>query len=175
MEAAAFGIRAIALSYAFFSREHHWETVDGAGKVALNVMGWLCGDGKSKGGWGKDVEVYSINVPLVEGVEGRQVWMTPMLENRWKNGSAFTEVTEEEEESIPEMREEAKAEAREKEIREQQDGPGEDVEKRGGIEGSKGKGKRSFKWSPRFADVHRSVDESEPGNDGWAIRQGYTR
>jgi len=31
-----------------------------------------------------------------------------------------------------------------------------------------------FKWSPRFKDVYDSVEQSEPGNDGWAVAQGYT-
>ena len=77
MEGAAFGVRAIALSYAFFSRDHDWETVDAAGRKAGEILGWLC----EKGNWGKDVEVYSINVPLVTGVEGRDVWITRCLEN----------------------------------------------------------------------------------------------
>ena len=191
MEGAAFGVRAVALSYAFFSREHDWATVDEAGRRGVGVVEWLCGkEGKGEGGnWGGDVGVYSVNVPLVQGVEGRGVWVTRCLENRWRSGSAFVEVEEEDGrekgerkgDELKEWKGEKEKEkegegaaVREKVIREQKDVEREEKE---GLEkeGEGKKGVRSFKWAPKFADVHKSVDESEPGNDGWAIRQGFTR
>jgi tubulin--tyrosine ligase len=33
---------------------------------------------------------------------------------------------------------------------------------------------KHFKWAPSFKDVYESVEASEPGNDGWAVAQGYT-
>ena len=34
---------------------------------------------------------------------------------------------------------------------------------------------KHFKWSPKFSDVHRSVENSVSGNDGWAVKEGITR
>jgi len=34
---------------------------------------------------------------------------------------------------------------------------------------------KHFRWAPKFQDIHRAVDESEPGNDGWAVKEGYVR
>ena len=34
---------------------------------------------------------------------------------------------------------------------------------------------KHFKWAPNFADVRKSVAASSPGNDGWAVLQGFTR
>lgn len=34
---------------------------------------------------------------------------------------------------------------------------------------------RHFRWAVKYADVHRSVDESEPGNDGWTLKAGHIR
>ncbi|ODV91115.1 hypothetical protein CANCADRAFT_13040, partial [Tortispora caseinolytica NRRL Y-17796] len=36
-------------------------------------------------------------------------------------------------------------------------------------ESSTAAGKIQFKWRPRFHAVYQSVEESEPGNDGWAV------
>jgi hypothetical protein len=33
---------------------------------------------------------------------------------------------------------------------------------------------KHFKWAPQFKDVYESVENSEPGNDGWAVAQGFT-
>ena len=34
---------------------------------------------------------------------------------------------------------------------------------------------KHFRWAPKIADLFRTVDESEPGNDGWAVREGHVR
>jgi tubulin---tyrosine ligase len=34
---------------------------------------------------------------------------------------------------------------------------------------------KRFKWAPRLADVYKSVEEAGPGNDGWAVKEGFTR
>ncbi|KAJ5512021.1 Survival protein SurE-like phosphatase/nucleotidase [Penicillium expansum] len=33
---------------------------------------------------------------------------------------------------------------------------------------------KHFKWAPSFQDVYRSVEESEPGNDGWTVKEQMT-
>jgi hypothetical protein len=82
-----------------------------------------------------------------------------MLQNYWREGSCFQEIQgvtgdgDDEEESI---REGALGE--------------------GGVQGEKkGHTHKHFKWAPRFADVYKSVEESAPGNDGWAVKEGQTR
>ena len=34
---------------------------------------------------------------------------------------------------------------------------------------------KHFKWAPRFTDVYKSVEQAPPGNDGWAVKEGFTR
>ena len=46
----------------------------------------------------------------------------------------------------------------------QQEGPRKEVIKH-----------KHFRWAPKFVDIHRAVDESEPGNDGWAVKEGHIR
>ncbi|KAK3903821.1 survival protein sure-like phosphatase/nucleotidase [Staphylotrichum tortipilum] len=160
LEAAVCQQRAVALSYAFFSRNHDTGIIQKASRQGVRVIEALVRD------WPEDgsVDLYSVNVPLLEGLEEGKVLFTPMLQNYWGPGSCFTEVDgsvdgeEEEEERI-------------------RDVEGQ-VEEEGGV--AKGEPKpachthKHFKWSPRFTDVYKSVDEAPPGNDGWAVKEGHT-
>ncbi|KAM3073114.1 hypothetical protein ACMFMG_008834 [Clarireedia jacksonii] len=156
MEAAVCRRRAIALSYAFFSRNHDPEIIGGASRISVRLIEYLMGN------WGEGVDLYSVNVPLVEGVEERKVLWTDLLQNYWGEGSCFEEVdgggaegADEEEEKI-----------REKE--------GTGAEEKGEGEKKVGHTHKHFKWAPRFSDVYKSVEEAPPGNDGWAVKEGYT-
>ena len=163
MEAATFRKKAIALSYAFFTRDHDPKIIAAASTHAVKLIEYLYRN------WGDDVELYSINVPLVEGVGSRKTLYISSLENYWKSGSTFEEVE-------PDAREETPDE-REMHIRQQTDGVGDKMEPSksdGRVKPSRHK-HHHFKWAPKFADVHKSVEESEPGNDGWAIKEGFTR
>lgn len=158
LEAAVCQRRAIALSYAFFSRNHDPEIIAGASKLSVKLIDHLYKN------WGDNVDLYSVNVPLVEGVEGNKVMWTDVLQNYWAPGSCFQEV--EDDEGDPDE-EESK-------IRE--------AESREGLEGLKLDGDavtrhkhKHFKWAPRFTDVYESVEKAPPGNDGWAVNQGFTR
>lgn len=85
-----------------------------------------------------------------------------MLQNYWGAGSCFQEVEDEEGDAGEE----------EQKIRE-----GEGYQEENGTNGediTRHKHKH-FKWAPRFADVYKSVEEAPPGNDGWAVKEGYTR
>lgn len=157
MEAATCGTKAIALSYAFNSREHDPIVIGAASKHSVRIIEHLYKN------WGNGVDVYSINIPLVKGVEENKVLYTEMLQNQW-SGSAFQEMDPE---GVVDGEE---PDAREREIREEMDGEGKMKEKTG----SKNK-YRHFKWAPRFTDVHKSVDESLTMNDGKAVREGMTR
>ncbi|KAJ4381941.1 hypothetical protein N0V85_008641, partial [Neurospora sp. IMI 360204] len=164
LEAAVCKRRAIALSYAFFNRNHDPAIIAKASRQSVRVIEALWKQ------WPEDgsVDLYSVNVPLLEKLEEGKVLYTPMLQNYWGAGSCFEEVEgsvygeEEDEERIREGGEAGRAET---------DG-GEAIGKRdrkGGLHTHK-----HFKWSPRFTDVYKSVEEAPPGNDGWAVKEGHT-
>jgi len=155
LEAAVCKRRAIALSYAFFSRNHDPEIIAGASKQSLKIIEYLYKN------WDGDVDLYSVNVPLVENVDTRKVMWTNMLQNYWGPGSCFQEVEDDE----------GDADDEEQKIREREGQP------ENGANGdlvTRHKHKH-FKWAPRFTDVYQSVEKAGPGNDGWAVKEGYTR
>jgi broad specificity polyphosphatase/5'/3'-nucleotidase SurE len=156
LEAAICKRKAIALSYAFFSRNHDPEIIAGASKLSVRLIDYLFKN------WDDAVDLYSVNVPLVEDVNNRKVMWTNMLQNYWGPGSCFQEVEAEE----------GSSEEEEERIREREGAPPAD--------GTNGLAvprhtHKHFKWSPRFADVYKSVEDAGPGNDGWAVKEGYTR
>jgi tubulin--tyrosine ligase len=161
LEAAVCKRKAIALSYAFFSMENPSkpdsardpEIIAGTTRLSVKLIQHLYDN------WGQDVDVYSINVPLVEGVEERKVMWTNMLQNYWGQGSCFKEIEDEE----------GDADEEEQRIREGEEGK---PESENAVTRHKHK---HFKWNPRFTDVYKSVEEAPPGNDGWAIREKYSR
>ncbi|KAL8754529.1 MAG: hypothetical protein Q9184_005086 [Pyrenodesmia sp. 2 TL-2023] len=154
MEAAVCRRRAIALSFAFFSRNHDPQIIAGASRTSLKVVEHLMRH------WDEGVDLYSVNVPLIEGVEEKKVMYTYALQNYWQSGSSFTEVEVDAEAEDPEEQE-----AR---IREQET-MGQVVESEGTSTRHK---HRHFKWTPNFSDVYQSVEASEKGNDGWAVKEG---
>ena len=157
MEAAVCRKKAIALSYAFYSRDHDPRLIAGASRHSVRLIEYLYNN------WGEDVDLYTINVPLIEDVENHKTMYTNALQNYWLSGSSFTEV-EPTENGID-------AQIHEKDIRE--DGEAGKEEQ---IQRAHSRHKhRHFKWTPKFTDVHKSVQESLPGNDGWALEQGFTR
>ena len=168
LEAAAFKKRSIAISYAFFSRDLDASVLDAATKLSVKVVEYLVKN------WGDDVELYSVNVPLVAGVEKKQVYFTNMLENYWDGGCAFDEVNA----GTKAVDAKENDEGNEMKIREQAESGVVDNKNEIKSDGTISHARhnhRHFKWAPKFADVYRSVEQSEAGNDGWAIRQGYTR
>lgn len=146
MEAAICGKKAIALSYAFFSRDHDPDIIGGAARLSVKLVEYLYNN------WGKDADLYSINVPLVKDVEKHKIMYTHMLQNYWTSGSSFQEISADEAENV-----DTQSEEKDKEIKHSRHTH------------------KHFKWAPKFTDVHLSVERSAPGNDGWAIKEGYTR
>ncbi|KAK5132240.1 hypothetical protein LTR04_004867, partial [Oleoguttula sp. CCFEE 6159] len=181
LEGAVCGVPAIALSYAFFDRNHDADVIAEASRLSVRVAEWLAGH------WGEGVGLYSVNVPLVRGVEGRKVCWTRVLQNAWTGGSCFEEVAvegesvEDEEAEGPQERE---ADIRKEESRgqqqqqQQQHEAGVEASAAGPTNGGKSTHARHthkhFKWAPRFKDVYDSVEKSGPGNDGWAVKEGFT-
>lgn len=175
MEAAVCGYKAIALSYAFFDRNHDAAIISGASELSARLIQHLFDN------WDPTTHLYTINVPLVENVGARKILWTEMLQNRWKSGSCFQaiEVPSEEDDSPSDI--EAQIRRAEEKL-----GRKEKLRAEGGEDGLEsgretpsGQGHiryahKHFKWAPRFKDVYDSVEESEPGNDGWAVAQGYT-
>ncbi|KAL9083695.1 MAG: hypothetical protein Q9165_008423 [Trypethelium subeluteriae] len=167
LEAAVCGRRAIALSYAFFDRENKPEVIREASRHSVRLVEKLMGE--EAGRYWEKAHLYSVNVPLVEGVAGKKVLWTEMLQNWWRSGSCFQEVeVPEEEDEGPVEREE---QLRRQEVGEEADAHAEATREEKHIRHTH----KHFRWAPQFKDVHESVEKSAPGNDGWAIRQGYTR
>jgi tubulin---tyrosine ligase len=156
LEAAVCRRRSIALSYAFFSRNHDPEIIAGASRLSVRLIDYLYKN------WGEDVDLYSVNVPLVEGVDTRKILWTNLLQNYWGHGSCFQEV-----EDADENADEGEARIRETEATPQ--------DSSSNTENVTRHTHKHFKWAPRFTDVYKSVEEASPGNDGWAVKEGFTR
>ncbi|KAK4677066.1 hypothetical protein QC764_0066920 [Podospora pseudoanserina] len=159
LEAAVCKRRAVALSYAFFTRNHDTEIILKASRQSVRVIEALWKQ------WPEDgsVDLYSVNVPLVEGLGGRVLW-TGMLQNYWGEGSCFTEVDGSVDGEVED----------EERIREAEKSPEKEGEEGGMLVKGGVHTHKHFKWSPRFTDVYKSVDEAGPGNDGWAVKEGHT-
>jgi tubulin--tyrosine ligase len=176
MEAAVCGQKSIALSYAFFDRNHDASIISAASVHSVKLIEHLFSN------WDPNTHLYSVNVPLVENVGDRKVLYTNTLQNAWTSGSCFTVI------DVP-ADEDQTADENESKIRKAEEQQGK-IE----LKGKKTEGTESgtdtpvsqssqahvrythqhFKWAPRFTDVYKSVEESEPGNDGWAVAQGFT-
>lgn len=160
LEAAVCKWPAIALSFAFFSRNHDPVVIEEACRHSVRVIEALWKQWPAD----KSVDLYSVNIPLVEGVEGHKTVFTKMLQNYWGDSSCFEEV----EGSIGDEEEE------EERIRE---GAGGEMAPNGGNgeDRKNGLSHKHFKWAPKFGDVYKSVEQSGPGSDGWEVKEGNTR
>ncbi|KAF1986894.1 sure-like protein [Aulographum hederae CBS 113979] len=167
LEGAVCGKKSIALSYAFFDRNHTAEVIEGASRLSVKIIEKLVQ------GWGEGVQLYSVNVPLVADVGSAKIVYTKMLQNEWSSGSCFEAI------EVPEEEDWGPEEGEER-IRRAESGGQESLEKREKLaeESSGGEGVQErykhmhFKWTPKFKDVYESVDRSGPGSDGWAVKEG---
>jgi hypothetical protein len=90
-----------------------------------------------------------------------------MLQNQWKQGACFQEIT-----SSGSVDDPASEETR---LRTQESRGGAQEAESGGSGAPANKwAKRHFKWAPRFTDVYESVEKNGPGSDGWAVKEGQT-
>ncbi|KAJ5918929.1 hypothetical protein N7454_010073 [Penicillium verhagenii] len=162
MEGAVCGKPSIALSYAFSSRNHDPVIIAEASKHSVKVIEYLCAN------WADGVDLYSVNVPLEPGVSQNKVLYTDMLINKWKSGSCF-EVTDPAEGGDPELEEQRLR------IKSELEGQSSDAKTAGGEESCPSRFEhKHFKWAPDLQDVYKSVEESAPGNDGWAVKEQMT-
>ncbi|UNI18243.1 hypothetical protein JDV02_004522 [Purpureocillium takamizusanense] len=162
LEAAVCRQKAIALSFAFFARNHDPVIIEAACRHSVRVIEAL------HQRWPADesVDLYSVNVPLVEDVERNATMWTDMLQNYWSAGSCFEEVDAD---GAGDPADEEAA------IRE---GPGGEADVKDGagaeVNAKRGHKHKYFKWAPRLTQLHKSVEESPPGNDGRTVREGKT-
>lgn len=163
MEAATCGKRSIAVSYAFSSRNHDPVVIAEASKHSVRLIEHLCQN------WADGVDLYNVNLPLEPGVSQNKIVYTDMLENQWSSGSCFQAVDATVDVNDPDQQE--------RKLRDQ----GETTGGTPDLSSGKNRARRPrfehkhFKWAPNFSDVYRSVNESGPGNDGWAVKQVMTR
>ena len=156
MEAAGCRKKAIALSFAFYSRDHDPELIAGACRLSVKLVEHLYSH------WDEDADLYSCNVPVVADVENHKILYTHVLQNYWSSGSSFTEIEATEDDEDPQSQEQNIREGGESQTAESQGKPTRHQH-------------RHFKWAPKYDNIQKSIEESSPGNDGWAIHQGYTR
>jgi len=142
MEGALSGVKAIALSYAFFTRDNDPEIVGSASELSVRLIAHLYDN------WPADkVDLYSINVPLVANLDQAKILYTDILANTW--GSCF-------EASDVDAVDENVVEAEDREQRQLKTN----------------KRESRWRWKPSFQRVYQSVQDSQPGNDGHAIQHG---
>lgn len=148
LEAAVCGKKAIALSFAFYNRNHDPVVIKGASLMGVKVVEHLAAN------WTEGVDFYSVNVPLLEGIEREEtkVLYTNVLRNNWDTGSSFEEVEAEEVLSPEET---------EAEIREGAHGERDGGEKRAVYTHKK------FKWAPKLDGAFASVERVCLVLDGW--------
>ncbi|CBX98904.1 hypothetical protein IAQ61_007485 [Plenodomus lingam] len=183
MEAAVCGAKSIALSYAFFDRNHDAQIISDASALSTRLIQHLWDH------WDPSTHLYTVNVPLVEGVQRRKILYTDMLQNSWKSGSCFQVVetpaptpAQPDPESTIRLQEANIAKLESAALHTSEDpasttqpgssSPAHDQQQTKQVHARYTH--KSFKWAPLFKDVYESVEASEPGNDGWAVAQGYT-
>lgn len=159
MEGACCGKKAIALSYAFQSRDHDPKIIAEASAHSAKVIAYLVEN------WASEADLYTVNVPLVAGVASAKIMYTDMLANRWSS-SCFDAV------DAPEELTAEGADAQELAIRQRGEGT---PRNNSGAQTPSRTTHKHFKWAPKFADVYKSVEDNAPGNDGWTVREGMTR
>ncbi|KAH9828861.1 putative tubulin--tyrosine ligase PBY1 [Teratosphaeria destructans] len=162
LEAAVCGYRALALSFAFFDRKNLPEVVAESCQQAVRVCEWLAKNGE----WSEG-RLYSVNVPLKQGVTKARVNWTRMLQNSWKKGACFQE--------LPPAASVDDPGAEEAQLRrqEREEGAATSASTPPSASGRAWR-HRHFKWAPRFTDVYDAVQLAGPGSDGWAVKEGET-
>jgi tubulin---tyrosine ligase len=152
LEGAVNGKKAIALSYAFDSREHDLDIISEASALSAKLIEKLAGE------WPEDVHLYSINVPLRKGVANTKILYTTMIQNQWTSGSSFDE--------LPENATGADPNKEELKIRDGAEVNGDAPTTTGS------RNHCTYKWAPKFADIRKAVEDAGQG-DGWEVSQGH--
>jgi len=160
MEAAITGHRAIALSYAFFDRHFTANLIRRASEVSVKVITKLAASWNDH----PDVQLYNINIPLIEELPHVPIYYTQILQNKW--GSCFEEIDPSHTGPISADKQEEKTRAAPEEGM-----AGTSLVGNSNAETSNKSIGRQWKWKPSFSTVYKSVEDAgpEPLTDGWAI------
>ncbi|KAK1725029.1 TTL domain-containing protein [Colletotrichum acutatum] len=138
LEAAQCGRRAVALS--FGSKDPQPATTIRAACVrAVKLVEELVRD------WHPQVEVYSVNVPMIADVGEAPVRLTKTAEGRWVTGGLF----------VPVLKDSAA-----------------DPEKLAMSAPASPSRTYQFRWAPQLGDIKRQAEESPEGEDLWASLHG---
>lgn len=108
--------------------------------------------------WKAGVDLYTVNVPLLEGVDkpDTKVLYTHMLQNYWSSGSSFEPIDDDDLQGLSPEESEART-------REQGEAAPGSPPKKDEADGTlKGYRHQAFKWAPRFQDVYASVENVPP-------------
>lgn len=168
LEASVCGYKAIALSFAFFTKENDPGIVAESCQHGVRIAEYLY----KTASW-EPSQLYSVNVPVKKGCTTAPVRWTKMLENQWRQGSCFEEISDTA--SAVEDPASEEAELRKQETRGGGGGGGGGAGQTEQQGSQKGKWRhRHFKWAPSFTRVFESVQEAGPGSDGWAVKEGET-
>lgn len=136
-------------------------------------------------------DLYSINIPLGDDVLTRPVRWTWMLDNKWSTGSLYKNIDQSTGNVASKSASGNTTNGTDTPVSEDS-GNGSDLAARSGPTTTDGvqnvfhNGKHDgegetedyaapmFRWSPQFANVWTTVEQSEPGNDGLVIRDRCT-
>lgn len=195
LEAALCRKKAIALSFAS-KDDQPPEVIAAAARIAVRLTERLYHK------WGHGVELYNINVPMIPEVEACKILYTQALQSSWITGSLYKELgTNGHVNGVINgtLRGNSNGDSKSsKNSGDQQDDPerphGELTN--GHVNGSTNGNPESysgchsepgglarpaiakrkfFKWAPQLADIARCVEESPPGTDAWAVKNGAIR
>lgn len=158
MEAAVCGKRSIAASFALSGQCYDPAAIQAACRHTVRIIETLLNQWPGDG----TVDLYSINVPLLPDVEKRDTLWTNLLRNQWGDGSCFQEIPAACQRVLAdEAHFDKHRNIAQTHVQLQDENNGSNI--------------RRFRWAPNLSGLHTSVEISEPGNDGKAIRDGKTR
>ena len=158
LEAATCGKRGIAISFGSKDPQPA-ETIGAAARLAVRVVEYLARN------WDERVELYNLNIPMREDVEGRPVRYTKALPYYWARGYLYSEISADENGHGHEGL--CNGESK-KLVNGTTNGTGPS-------QPASGLKKRSFKWAAELSDMKKALQASEEGTDAHTVLNGCTR
>jgi tubulin---tyrosine ligase len=163
LEAAACRIKAVGLSFAYDRpRNDDPNVIMAASRHSVRIIQHLWEN------WGKDVDLYSVNVPVQPDVENEKVIVTFMIQNRWAEGQSCFQAVDAPGAADGNVVEERDMVLEDKVARERR-GTEENEKKDDGYR------HRYYEWAPSHASVRKSAEEAPDGADGKVLTKGWTR
>lgn len=165
LEAATCGKRGIAIS--FGSKDPQpVETIGAAARVAVRVVEYLARN------WDERVELYNLNIPMREDVEGRPVRYTKALPYYWAKGYLYSEISVDSENGDGHGHKGLCNGSSTAESKKLVNGTTNGT---GPSKPASGLKKRSFKWAAELSDMKKALQASEEGTDAHTVLNGCTR